>query len=157
MKRRIKKILAGDIFCFEISPEKYGYIHVILSDIIQYIVVYEPIVTGKTPISDVTSMSPLLAGWTSDAKIYHGDWRLLGNAPTPSVELPIYKVSISGRTWITDVNGKALRPATPKEASELSYNTSHSPIAYEMAFKAHHGLAPWEARFDSFLVRMRLH
>lgn len=153
MTKRMKRVLAGDVFCFEISPQKYGCVHVLVSDIIQYIVVYEPIVVGEVPIPEIRSMALLLAGWTSDAKIYHGDWLLLGNAPPPSVKFPIYKVGISGETWITDVNGNALRVATSEEAAELPFKSSHSPISYEEAFKAHHGMGPWKSYFDKLLAR----
>jgi hypothetical protein len=154
MKKNRKKILAGDIFRFPISQIDFGYGQVILSDIIQYIVVYELIMGDVFPYHEINSLEILLCGWTSDAKIYVGDWEIVERiSPPTTIEFPVYKVGIAGETWITDVEGRALRRATSREARELPFKASHSPIAYEQAFKAHHGLGPWEPWFEQLLAR----
>lgn len=143
-----RKLRAGDVFRFRGRMQGWGYGQILLSDIIQYIVVFEPKFADNTTLNDVVSSSVLLSGWTMDAKIYHGDWEIVGNISPIKFRFPQYKVNMSGQTWITDVNGKLLRLATVEESRGLSFKSSNSPIAFEKAFRAYHGDLPWEAYFD---------
>lgn len=151
---RRKNIKAGDVFRFEVNSNRFAYGQVIFSDILQYIIIYEPILDGGIPISSLESLPILLAGWTMDAKMQIGDWEGVGRIDPPSVVwLPKYKVAMSGQTWVTDVHGRVLRLATKGEEANLFFKSSYSPMLYKDAFKAHHRLAQWESYFDKLLQR----
>jgi Immunity protein 26 len=149
--KRKKGIEAGDIFCFQVSAKGFAYGQVLISNILQYIIIYEEILDQISSLN--AEASPiLLSGWTMDAKLRNGDWEIVGRIDPPTaVEFPLYKVGISGQMWVTDVRGCTLRLATAEEEAGLSFQSSHSPGLYEDAFKAHHGLAPWESYFEKLL------
>jgi hypothetical protein len=105
-------------------------------------------------LNDVVKSPALFAGWTMDARFLSGDWEIVGNVhPTGEFVFPTYKVGISGQTWVVDVEGNPLRIATGEEAASLSFKSSHSPIAFEKAFRAYHREQAWEPRFERMLVR----
>lgn len=150
---RRKKIYAGDVFRFGSDPFEQAFGQVLKSDILQYIIIFEPIF-GEDSSLEVVAMSPcLLSGWTADARFISGDWTRMGSIDPPrNFVFPEYKVESSGRIWVTDNDGKHLRLASVKEAARLCYRASHSPIAFEKAFWAYHGRLPWEDRFDRMRV-----
>lgn len=151
------KLKTGDIFRFGDSNDRFGYGQILRSDIIQYIVIFEPVFDANASLEEVLMSQLLLAGWTSDARFFSGDWEVVGNRVLGHVfKFPEYKIEISGDTWVTDVDGKPLRLATPDEARHLLFQTSHAPIAFEKAFRAHHGRLPWEPRFDQLRVKSQL-
>lgn len=145
------RLSTGDVFRFAKSAKEWGYGQILRTDIIQYIVIFEPVFQDNAILSDIAVSQLLLCGWTSDARFYSKDWEIVGNTPTRAFSFPEYKVEISGRQWVTDVDGNTLRLATTREAKTLCFQSSHSPIAFEKAFKAHHGDLPWESRFEQLL------
>ena len=144
-RRRIK---SGDIFRFAVESNISGFGQVLLSDIIQFIVVFEPLFDSDTGAHPARTSQTLLAGWTSDALFWHGRWEVVDNVPPIHYRFPEYIVEIEGRTWVTDINGHPIRLATPAEAKELTLSFSSAPIAFERAFKAHHGFLPWDSRYQ---------
>jgi hypothetical protein len=130
-------------------PLEHGYGQVLKSDILQYVIVFEPIFGQSSNLEDVVVSPILLSGWTADARFISGDWDVVGNIPPPgNFVFPEYKIESSGRIWVTDNDGELLRLADAEEAARLCFGGSHSPIAFEKAFWAHHGRAPWEPRFE---------
>lgn len=153
-----KKLKSGDLLSFPVSESNSGYGQILHSDIIQYIVIFEPKLKRDISLDEVLSSLPLLQGWTMDARIWSGQWHLVGHArPIWNIELFEFKLELEGRMWVTDLNGNRLRLATPDEVTKLKFHRSYSPIAFEKAFKAYHGLLPWEERFDSLLSRVNIH
>jgi hypothetical protein len=149
---RRKKIYVGDIFRFGPTPLEQAYGQVLKSDILQYVMIFEPVFEEGSNLEDVMISPTLLSGWTADARFIHGDWKLVGNsAPPGDFVFPEYKVESAGEIWVTDNDGKHLRPADPQEAARLYLRSSHSPIAFEKAFWAYHGRRPWEDRFNRLL------
>lgn len=148
-----RKIQAGDIYSFGNDTDGYGRLIVCLSNINMFIVVFEEIETDRS--FELAARTPLLRGWTPDALIYHGRWLLEDESqPLPDFEYPIFKIQMDGKCWVTDVTGKAQRRATAKEAAELPYKFTRSPIGYEKAFFAHHK-GEWDASFDKLLFPRR--
>jgi hypothetical protein len=154
MKRR--KILEGDVFRFKARPDEWSYGHVLISRILQFVIVFEPIFDSDPNLDDLVEMPPLFSGWTADARFLSGDWEVVGNIPpVGDFVFPEYKVGQSGQTWVTDVHGKLLRLATADEERRLGFNGSHAPIAFEKATRAWHGDFPWESYFDELRVEQR--
>jgi immunity protein 26 of polymorphic toxin system len=145
------KLSIGDVFRFAKSADTWSYGQILLSEIIQYIIIFEPVFKEIPTLEHIVSSPLLLCGWTSDARFYSGDWEIVENMPSREFTFPEYKVEISGKTWVTDVDGKPLRLATTEQARNLHFKSSNSPIAFEKAFKAYHGDLPWESRFEQLL------
>lgn len=60
----------------------------------------------------------------------------------------------SGKSTYVDIETATeskRRRAASGEANEYPDQTSHSPMAFQMAFQAHHGLLPWEAWMDPLI------
>lgn len=151
MKAR-RKICAGDIFNFSVGDNGFAVGQVIISNILQYIIVFEPVFSEHVTVQEATKATPLLAGWTSDALIYHGHWKIAAQTdPVPFV-FPEYKIGIEGQTWVTDVHGDCIRLATPSESENLRFRFSNSPIVFEQAFKAHQGMLPREEHVAEIYV-----
>lgn len=157
MKKKQRKIKVGDIFLFGNSDQGWGCGQVMLSDINQYIVIYEPIISySKFSLEDITSFKPLIAGWTMDARFLSGHWDILGDIDfLPDVPFPEFKVKIKNNIWVTDIYGKKLRPAERMRDKALPNKFSMSPVAFEKAFWAHHDNM-WESRFDKLLLEPAL-
>lgn len=148
-----RKFSTGDVFRFGNAEQGWGYGQALLSSILQYIVIFKPKFKIDIPLDEAITSPALLSGWTADARVLSGDWEIVGNMPPlRNFEFLEYKVEISGQLWVVDIQGRPLRLATDREAQTLSFKSSHSPIAFEKAFKAHHGDLPWEARFNELLV-----
>lgn len=156
MRRR--KILEGDIFRFKALSVGWSYGHVLISDILQFVIVFEPVFDKQPNLHGLIEMPPLFSEWTADARFRSGDWEVVGNIPpVGDFAFPEYKVGMSGQTWVTDVHGKLLRLATADEEGRLGFGGSHAPIAFEKAVRAWHGDLPWEPRFDELRVKQVTH
>lgn len=145
-------VKVGDVFQFGGPSLGWACGQIVLSGTLQYVVIFEPVFAEEVDLAEVTGSPILLAGWTMDARIQSGAWRILGNANVSSrLKLPEYHVEIDGHYWVTDVEGRTLRRATASELVPLRRKSSHSPIAYEKAYWAFHN-GTWESRFDALKV-----
>ena len=89
-----------------------------------------------------------------DALLFHGKWHLAGNLPVPEAGIPrpCSKVLVEGRRWISDFHATPLRPATDFEWDHLANHSSRAPVAFENAFKAHHGLAAMLPSYEKIAI-----
>ncbi len=138
MAKRLK-IDSGDVFAFP-AGEKFAAGQVLISNISLYIVIFEPLFA----IEDIANINPnstniLLAGWTDDALIYHGDWIIMGNKPVVQpFDFPVFKMNHNGILWLVDVNGKPIRHASRGEAESHEFQWSRSSKGFQDAFVNHH-------------------
>jgi hypothetical protein len=73
--------------------------------------------------------------------------------PEPAViPRPCFKVGYDGAPWISDFDGKLLRPATDFEWENVDYQDSASPGLYERAFKAYHGALPDKPYYAKYRI-----
>lgn len=148
-------IKPGDVFRFGQTLLGWAYGQFLISRTIQYVVIFEPVFKDPaiSSLDDAIRSPVLLAGWTTDARVQSGSWEIVGNTPDrPMLLFPEYKVEISGKIWVIDVEGKRLREANLMENAALKYKSSHSPIAYEKAFWAFHA-GEWQGRFDDLRAK----
>lgn len=149
-----RNIDSGDVFRFGQSTMGWGYGQILISRTLQFVVIFEPVFQdADNPIqTDIIRTSVLLAGWTMDGRIQNGSWEIVGKtSDRPAFQFPQYRVEMSGKSWVTDVEGQRLREASSSERVKLKRKSSHSPIAYENAFWAYHTNA-WEERFEVLRV-----
>lgn len=141
----------GDVFLVPLDDERTGLgqiVDVLPSEL--YVVIYEDAWSAPPPAEVVAGLTPLFASLTLDAKLYHGDWEIIGNVTDnlPAIRLPLSKVRISGKMCIENHDGSASRPATPEEAECLRFRKTVAPVRLENALKAHYKLVEQNAAYQ---------
>src|SRR3712207_7835463 len=66
------KLARGDIFAFEKSSSEWGCGQILRSNILQYVVVFEPTFRHDS-ILEAVNAKPLLCGWTMDGRFCSGE------------------------------------------------------------------------------------
>ncbi len=150
MPKRLK-LNEGDVFSFAVGEDKVG-----IGQIAEFsqpsgrvfkgvflVSILEPLFESAVELDEIDLSAILLSGWTMDARLYHGNWTVIGNRPVPveKIPKPCSKVTIEGAVWVNDYRGNPVRRATPQEAEALDLHSSRSPMGFESAFLAHHGFA----------------
>ncbi|PJI38590.1 MAG: hypothetical protein CTR54_21185 [Rhizobium sp.] len=100
----------------------------------------------------VVDQEPVFLALTLDAKLFHGDWPILGNVREnlASFPQPAFKVRRSGVLHIESRDRTVSRPASPAEAEILRYRSVSSPAVIEKAIQAHFGIGEWSPHYDDF-------
>jgi hypothetical protein len=148
-----ESVKTGDVFEVPTLDGRIGYGQIAKDGEELYIVIFKALHEGGCALETVHETGILLCGWTLDALIYHGQWKIVGNAALKSdIPKPCYKVSIDGTPWIESFDGDLQHKASDREWSLYDFRATIAPIRYERAFSAFHGLAPWEPPFDKLLV-----
>jgi hypothetical protein len=149
MGKRVR-LKRGDIYRFDLDEARYGLGQVVEPGGVFYTTVLRSPVPHDFVIDQIDTTDILLCGWTMDALLFHGRWHIVGNSPVPDREIPkpCSKMRNGGKPWISDFRATLLRSATPQEWEQLDQHSSHAPIIYQNAFKAHHGAAPKEPYYD---------
>ena len=120
-----------------------------------YLLVFAELYKAVPPIDDAILGKPLLAGWTMDAKVYHRQWHITGNAAPlcPGRFFRNYLVEFNGVLWTTDFDGNLLHPASKQDRDNLSLKSSYSPVRLERAIRAFVGLEAWSSDFEDLKIR----
>jgi hypothetical protein len=150
VRRRSTRVRSGDIFEIPLSDCRLGYGQIIIDGNVLYVAVFRNIYPALPDLDELINSDILLVGWTVDALIQHGDWKIVGNRQpiVDRVPLPSYKVSLNGARYLHDFSGNDRRPATDDEWELLDYKTTVAPIRYQKALLAHHGLVEWLQEYE---------
>jgi len=153
-KKQKIQVGKGDIFEFELAERTFAYGQIVKSGDVIYVIVFNDIYTNKERDIDSQNLTEIaLCGWTLDSRIYHGMWKIVGNAPLPDdVPRPCYKVGNGGIFWVETFDGVLKRPASQKDCRSLDYRTTIAPIRFEKALAAIHGLHEWDIAFEKMCV-----
>jgi hypothetical protein len=148
-----QKVRVGDVFLIPIDDTRCG-VGQIAGDWKGelYIVVYNGTwATVAVDIEKATSAEIIFAALSLDAKIYHGDWRIVGNIKTnlDQIPQPVFKVNQSGKVFLESRDRSRTRQASPSEAEVLRYRTVVAPIRLEKALKTQHGIGDWLPEYES--------
>lgn len=143
----------GDVFLIPLDDDRVGLgqiVDVLRSEL--YVVVYDKAWDAGNPPSPqkVFILTPLFASLTLDAKLYHGDWKIIGNVTDnlSAIKLPLSKVRISGKMHIESHDGSWRRPATAAEAEHLRFRKTVAPVRLEKALQAQHGIVEDHPAYD---------
>lgn len=147
------KAMLGDVFLVPVSDEAFG-IGQVAGDWKGelYLIIYDatyPTVRDAKP-QDVCRLSPLLSALSLDAKIYNGDWPIIGSVKENlgSTPQPAYKVEQGGHMYVESRDRTVTRIASDEEESVLRFRNVVAPIRIENALKALRGFGEWNPRFD---------
>jgi len=137
-----KKLAIGSLFEIPAPDGRSGYGQILVPGKLLYVVIFERLYRGGPPPCNELTRAALLIGWTMDALIYHGRWKIVGTCPIPSgLPFPNYKLNIGSDIVITDYTGKVLRVARDDEANSLNFRSVVSPIVFQDSLLAHHGMS----------------
>jgi len=157
------KIKEGDVFTILVSENLtgFGQIVKIPSKNNFVIAVFKYLKErNKIPeIKEVVNTSPLLLGFTTDAKLYHRHWEIIGNHPSnlEGIRMPYFKLGTPpGDSYITNYKGERVRQISTEEYSKLDFKWSRSPIGFEKALKAFHNFGEWGEDYDRLLYEKTL-
>ena len=148
------RLKRGDIYRFDVDDRRYGLGQVIEPGGVFYTTVLREPVSHAVDLRDVDTADILLCGWTMDALLFHGRWKVIGNLPVPEDQIPrpCSKVQVGPERWISDFRANLLRPATEYEWDQLEFHSSHAPIRFQNAFLAYHGLAERLPHYESVSI-----
>lgn len=149
----------GDVFSVQLDEKRVGYGQIVgrYGESEYYFAFFErAYAKSHAPVlSDIARDRIVLLGLSFDAKLWSGDWQVVGNVPVaPAIPLPAYKVgkAITQADEVVydaeDYTGQQHRPATREEVEALPFRKAVAPIRLERAFRAIHGIGAWERPFD---------
>jgi len=115
-----------------------------------YVAIFGEKVEAQVDPGRAVSKEPMFLALTLDAKLFHGDWPIIGNIQEnlPRFPQPAFKVRQSGVVYIESRDRTVSRPAAPKETEILKYRTVSSPAVIQKAVQAHFGLGEWSSSYD---------
>ncbi len=144
----------GDVFEIPIDEARVGYGQIAAQRFESYLMVVFSTAYQRDQRPDttlITSGDIAFVGESLDAKIWNGDWAIVGNvSPDLSrIPVPVYKVTVGdiGSWFVEDYEGTRRRPASPAEVNLLEFRTTVAPIRLEKALQALHGARSWEPTF----------
>jgi hypothetical protein len=154
LRRKRIKLSEGDIFEIPLPDGRLGYGIILRRGGLTnggtpYVAIYHAVYSERQKASDIVCGEIALAGWTTDALIYHGEWTVIAyGMELPSVPFPNFKVAVADKIYVTDVEGRLLGEATAAERELLDYQFSRTAICYQDAFEALNGFKEWEGNYE---------
>jgi hypothetical protein len=108
--------------------------------------------SSRVDIEQTLASKVALLALSLDAKVFCGDWVVVGNYPVAAtMPLPAFKevVGTPDRVDVVDFSGERRRRAQGEEATWLPNRTVVAPVRLENALKAKHGLAVWNDAYGA--------
>jgi Immunity protein 26 len=151
-----KNIKIGDVFLIPLDDAGFGVGQVAgnwQGEL--YLIIYEATsATQNVALDEIMSKPPWLAALSLDAKLWNGDWPIIGNVQEnlDGVPQPVFKVNQDEQVFLESRDRSISRPATAQEEQILRLRNVVAPIRLENALKARHGIGSWNPRYDELLA-----
>lgn len=144
----------GDVFEMTLEQGALGYGVAVIGGGTPFIIVLRKLHRHRAVEAELESDDIAFVGWTMDALVLHGRWNVILSdfGERSDIPYPNCKIGMRGQTFATDFSGTVLGLATPEEEALLDFKTSRSPIAYQQALEALHGLRPWHHDYESMTL-----
>jgi hypothetical protein len=148
------QVKVGDVFLVPLDGESWalGQLVSAWNDELYVAIFGQKVETQQVDPHSVVAQEPVFLALTLDAKLFHGDWPILGNVQEnlSSFPQPAFKVRQSGVVYIESRDRTVSRPASSSEAEILRYRSVSSPAVIEKAVRAHFGFGAWSPHYDEF-------
>lgn len=160
-KKARNRALTGDVFRVPISSQSSGFGQILANyeNEMLLVVIFDTQAENSVlpSLQTITSANQLFIANTLDAKIWHGEWPIVGNVmrDPSSVPLPKYKVRIGDVLYVESYDGLRKRPATDREEAILAYRKCVYPQILEDALKDHFGTFDKSKFSGDQFVRLR--
>lgn len=154
------KVRIGDVFLIPIDGLRWGGGQIAgnwKGEL--YIIIFDALYSDEAiDPESVVAAKPLLAALSLDAKLHHGDWRIIGNvkANLGRFPQPVFKVNQDGAIFVESRDRSATRLASSAESEALRLRTVVAPVRLENALRAHNGIGDWDPKYDDLLYRYAL-
>ena len=116
-----------------------------------YLAVFEGLMDGRNfDFQEITRRPIMLLCLSLDAKLWHGDWEIIGNYDANLAQIPnlFFQVETLKGTMVESRDLNFSRPAGQEEKSVLRRRKVVAPIRVEKAAKAFYGAVPWDDIYD---------
>lgn len=153
-RKRSVRIGAGDIFEILAPDGRRGYGQVIVGGSAFYVVIFRELYSELPDLDQLITGELLLVGWTLDALIFNGKWKIVGNRLPISARAPFpsYKVRVRGVPHVRDFSGENYRLATSEDWELLENKTTVAPVRYQNALLSHHGFGEWRSDYEALTI-----
>jgi hypothetical protein len=153
---KAKRIRSGDVFQIPIDAERVGYGQIVDNTPPNppYMAVFGSAYPkdAKPQINQIVQDEIRFLAPSLDAKIYNGDWKVIGNR-TPDlsrIPFPPSKVAVGepNNFYLISYDKKRRRRASPLEVATVPFRSTVAPIRLERALQAAHGVRQWDPDYD---------
>jgi hypothetical protein len=154
------KLTEGDVFTIPLGNGEVGFGQIIAfphskNAFMMVVFDYKIKESDSYDIKSICQSPILLLGNSLDAKLYHEDWKIIGNNKEniSRIVFPYYRLGTPPKDiYIVNYRGERLKEITEKVFNQLQYELNVSPIRYENALKAHFKLQEWKSEdYDRIL------
>jgi len=150
------KVKAGDVFLIplEKTTSAGGMVISAWKHELYIVVFEEKFANDQINIPKILSGKPMFLTLTLDAKLWNGDWPIVGNEleQTKSFPQPSFKVQSNGTEYIESLDRKVCRVASDAESQILRYRKISSPAIIDEATKGKFGIVEWNSYYDALLA-----
>lgn len=159
------KLNEGDIFQIPLGNEEWGVGQIVCfprtrDAFIMIVFDYKMYDSTSNIIENAIESPILLLGYSTDAKLYHKHWQIIGNDKRliSKVEMPFHRLGTPPEDiFLTNYKNERLKPINEPEFNKLDYLTNYAPVRFENALKAHFGLQEWISEdYDKILYEKTL-
>ena len=148
------EVKVGDVFLIPLDGKKWACGQLIDNREGElYVAVFRDSLDSENDSYEkVILKEPLFLALTLDAKLWHGDWPIVGNVlgNLQRMPQPSFKVRQSGVVYIESRDRGIRRPATQAEVAILRYRSVSSPAVIEEAVQGYFGVCEWNPHYDKF-------
>lgn len=148
-----RKPTVGDVFLIPLDQNSAvgGLLLAVRDSAELYIAVFNRrILRNEADLKTAICGDPVLLTLTFDAKLFHGDWPVIGSLVESVSHYPEvnFKVKHAGVMSIESRDKLKRRPATSAELQVLEYRSVASPAIIEDAIRAHFGIGEWSESYE---------
>jgi hypothetical protein len=154
LKTRGIKAKEGDVFQVSVDVDRVGHGQIVGSrrHTLLVAVFKELHPRSRAPVvAQIVSGDVAFLAEAFDAKLWNGEWPIVGNLAPDHVRIPFptYKITIdrAANWYVESFDTLQRRPAKPWEVDALPLREIVSPIRLEMALQALHGIGPWDPSY----------
>lgn len=149
------KAQVGDVFLIPLDETSAagGQVIAIREDEELYLAVFDQRLScNETDPAVAVDGVPFLLTLSFDAKLFHGDWPIIGNliGLVDRYPDPNYKVKHAGVMCLESRDHQVRRRASPVELEVLEYRSVASAQNIEDAINAHFGNGDWSEHYDKY-------
>jgi hypothetical protein len=148
------KLMVGDVFAVPIDENRVGVGQIVgkYGNSAYYFAIFDVVAPdGRSIDLDKSVLGRILfLALSLDAKLFVGDWTVLGRRPVRAgMPLPAFKesVGVGDQIYVVDYSGERRRPAVGIESTMLCNRKVVAPVRLEKALRAKYGLEPWVAAY----------
>lgn len=147
------QISQGDVFVMPLGEGVMGLGQVVdVLDAELYLVAYGEVWHDDSPpeAKEVIRLTPVFATLSLDAKLWNGDWTIIGNIVEnlSAIQRPLFKIRQGGSVLVESHDGSKSRAAIGPEEEMLRYRKTVAPIRLQKAVQAHNRMIEWNDLFE---------